>query len=179
VNQGLGGIDWRKNRGSKISCYCPFKENILFCAEFLDKKSWRKCHLSLNKRWSFLHPFLSVELDSGSSSKVASRVELNVHFSTSQYLQCWRGNVTNKVLDSVLPSSYCVQYEDWKIPDIAKKGVEYTAYSLWFCYVVYNSCKFLQLYFVIHYCCENTGKVCAPNAVRRLGAPHMYWPHEK
>jgi hypothetical protein len=35
------------------------------------------------------------------------------------------------------------------------------------------------VYLVIHYCCDTTRKVCAPNAVRRSGAPHMYWPHKK
>jgi hypothetical protein len=45
-----------------------------------------------------------------------------------------------------------------------------------FCYVAYNSPevqRIYQLYFVIHYCCDNTRKVRAPNAVRRSGAPHM------
>jgi hypothetical protein len=28
--RALGEIDWRKNRGSKISCYCPFKKSFLF-----------------------------------------------------------------------------------------------------------------------------------------------------
>jgi hypothetical protein len=32
--------------------------------------------------------------------------------------------------------------------------------------------RFYQLYFLIHYCCDNTRKV-------RTGAPHMYWLHEK
>jgi hypothetical protein len=39
--------------------------------------------------------------------------------------------------------------------------------------------RFYQLYFVIHYCCDNTRKVRAPNAVRRSGAPQVYWPHLK
>jgi hypothetical protein len=39
--------------------------------------------------------------------------------------------------------------------------------------------RFYQLYFLIYYCCDNTRKVRAPNAVRRSGAPHMYWPHKK
>jgi hypothetical protein len=39
--------------------------------------------------------------------------------------------------------------------------------------------RFQQLQFVIHYCCDNTRKMRAPNAVMRSGAPHMYWPHEK
>jgi hypothetical protein len=33
--------------------------------------------------------------------------------------------------------------------------------------------RFLQLYFLIHYYCDNTRKVRAPNAVRRSGAPHV------
>jgi hypothetical protein len=37
--------------------------------------------------------------------------------------------------------------------------------------------RFQQLYFLIHYC--YTMKVHASNAVRRSGAPHMYWPHLK
>jgi hypothetical protein len=28
------------------------------------------------------------------------------------------------------------------------------------------------------FCCDYTMKVRAPNAVRRSGAPHMYWPHK-
>jgi hypothetical protein len=39
--------------------------------------------------------------------------------------------------------------------------------------------RFQQLYFLIHYCCDNTRKVRAPNAGKRSGAPHMYWPHLK
>jgi hypothetical protein len=39
--------------------------------------------------------------------------------------------------------------------------------------------RFEQMYFVIHYCWDNTRKVRAPNAGRRSGAPHMHWPHEK
>jgi hypothetical protein len=34
--------------------------------------------------------------------------------------------------------------------------------------------RFYQLDFVIHYCCNSTRKVRAPNAVRRSGAPQMY-----
>jgi hypothetical protein len=39
--------------------------------------------------------------------------------------------------------------------------------------------RFCQQYFLIHYCCDNTGKERAPKAERRSEAPHMYWPHEK
>jgi hypothetical protein len=34
--------------------------------------------------------------------------------------------------------------------------------------------RFQQQYFVIHYCCDNTREVRAPNAVRRSEAPLMY-----
>jgi hypothetical protein len=34
-------------------------------------------------------------------------------------------------------------------------------------------------HFRIQCCCDNTRKVRAPNAVRRSGAPYMYWPHKK
>jgi hypothetical protein len=34
--------------------------------------------------------------------------------------------------------------------------------------------RIYQLYFLIHYCCDNTRKVRAPNAVWHSGAPHMY-----
>jgi hypothetical protein len=39
--------------------------------------------------------------------------------------------------------------------------------------------RFQQLYFLIHYCCDTTRKVRAPEAVRRSGAPDMYWSHVK
>jgi hypothetical protein len=38
--------------------------------------------------------------------------------------------------------------------------------------------RFQQLYFLIHYCCDNTRKVHAPNAGRRSGAPHMWNPDD-
>jgi hypothetical protein len=32
---------------------------------------------------------------------------------------------------------------------------------------------------MIHYCCDNTRNMRAPNTERRSEAPHMYWPQEK
>jgi hypothetical protein len=48
------------------------------------------------------------------------------------------------------------------------RGVQFTFFQ-----------HFQQLYLLIHYCCDNIRKVRAPNAVRHLGVPHMYWPHLK
>jgi hypothetical protein len=40
--RALGGIDWWKNRGSKISCNCPFKEQITLISCFVMVVSYRK-----------------------------------------------------------------------------------------------------------------------------------------
>jgi hypothetical protein len=45
--------------------------------------------------------------------------------------------------------------------------------------VLLSGIQLTYLYFVIHYCCDITRKVRALNARRHLGAPYMYWPHEK